>query len=129
MTDGPTPDRPNGQSASSYRAKLGYRHKATELSELSVCTTWAIRGKDLFLLNVLRKRLGYPTLQRVVRDQQSLSNANVVQLVVDRLVAQIDRARARREELEGGIVPLQCCRPAAWRGSDWEQTKVPLTRL
>src|SRR5438874_1598284 len=41
-------------------------NKATELSDFSVCTTWGIRGKDLYLLNVLRKRLEYPALKRAV---------------------------------------------------------------
>jgi predicted phage terminase large subunit-like protein len=53
-------------------------NKATELSDFSVCTTWGIRGKDLFLLSLLRKRLEYPALKRAVREQQSLFNANVV---------------------------------------------------
>jgi predicted phage terminase large subunit-like protein len=43
-----------------------------------VCTTWGIRGKDFFLLNVLRKRLEYPALKRAVRDQHSQFDANVV---------------------------------------------------
>jgi predicted phage terminase large subunit-like protein len=53
-------------------------NKATELSDFSVCTTWGIRGKDLFLLDLLRKRLEYPALKRAVREQHSLFNANVV---------------------------------------------------
>jgi hypothetical protein len=32
-------------------------NKATELSDFSVCTTWGIRGKDLYLLHVLRRRM------------------------------------------------------------------------
>ena len=52
--------------------------KATELSDFSVCTTWGIRGKNLFLLNVLRRRLEYPALKRAVREQQILFNANEV---------------------------------------------------
>ena len=38
-------------------------NKATELSDLSVCTTWGIKGKKLCLLRVLRKRLEYPDLK------------------------------------------------------------------
>jgi predicted phage terminase large subunit-like protein len=53
-------------------------NKATELSDFSVCTTWGIKGKNLYLLGVLRKKLEYPALKRAVRDQQSLFNANVV---------------------------------------------------
>jgi predicted phage terminase large subunit-like protein len=53
-------------------------NKATELSDFSVCTTWGIKGKNLYLLSVLRKRLEYPALKRAVREQQTLFNANVV---------------------------------------------------
>jgi predicted phage terminase large subunit-like protein len=53
-------------------------NKATELSDFSVCTTWGVRGKDLFLLGVFRRRLEYPALKRAVREQQSQFDANVV---------------------------------------------------
>src|SRR5690242_13656297 len=53
-------------------------NKATELSDFSVCTTWGIKGKKLYLVSVLRNRLEYPALKRAVREQQSLFNANVV---------------------------------------------------
>ena len=53
-------------------------NKATELSDFSVCTTWGIKGKDLYLLNLLRKRLEYPALKRAVREQQRLFNPTVV---------------------------------------------------
>ncbi len=53
-------------------------NKATELSDLSVCTTWGVKGKDLFLLSVFRRRLEYPALKRAVREQLSLFGANKV---------------------------------------------------
>jgi predicted phage terminase large subunit-like protein len=53
-------------------------NKATELSDFSVCTTWGIKGKNLYLLGVLRKRLEYPALKRAVREQQSLFNATEI---------------------------------------------------
>jgi phage terminase large subunit-like protein len=59
-------------------------NKATELSDFSVCTTWGVRGKDLFLLGVFRRRLEYPALKRAVGEQQSQFDANVV-LIEDRL--------------------------------------------
>jgi phage terminase large subunit-like protein len=34
--------------------------KATELSDFSVCTSWGILGKDLYLIDVLRRRMEYP---------------------------------------------------------------------
>src|SRR5437660_3783819 len=58
-------------------------NKATELSDFSVCTTWGIRGKDLYLLNALRKRLEYPALKRTVSEHHGLFTANVV-LIADK---------------------------------------------
>ena len=56
----------------------GPASKATELSDFSVCTTWGVSGKDLFLLGVFRRRLEYPALKRAVRELQSLFDANEV---------------------------------------------------
>src|SRR6266446_10058738 len=53
-------------------------NKATELSDFSVCTTWGVRGKKLYLLGLLRQRLEYPALKRAVREQQSLFDATEV---------------------------------------------------
>jgi predicted phage terminase large subunit-like protein len=53
-------------------------NKASELSDFSVCTTWGIKGKNLYLLGVFRRRLEYPALKRAVREQQNLFEANVV---------------------------------------------------
>jgi predicted phage terminase large subunit-like protein len=53
-------------------------NKATELSDFSVCTTWGVKGKDLYLLAVFRQRLEYPALKRAVREHQSEFGANVV---------------------------------------------------
>ncbi|MEY3703671.1 MAG: hypothetical protein RLZZ561_1291 [Pseudomonadota bacterium] len=38
--------------------------KADEHHDYSVCTTWGIRGDDLFLLDVERDRLDFPSLKR-----------------------------------------------------------------
>src|ERR1700747_1280185 len=51
-------------------------NKATELSDFSVCTTWGIKEKSLYLLSVPRKQLEYPDLKRAVREQQTLFNAS-----------------------------------------------------
>ena len=53
-------------------------NKVSELADFSVCTTWGIKGKDLYLLSVLRRKLEYPALKRAVREQQSLFSASVV---------------------------------------------------
>jgi predicted phage terminase large subunit-like protein len=61
-----------------HRAELGHATKATELSDFSVCTTWGIKGKNLCLLHVLRKRMEYPELKRAVREQREAFDASVV---------------------------------------------------
>src|SRR6201993_1195690 len=53
-------------------------NKATELSDFSLCTTWGVKGKDLFLLGVFRRRLEYPALKCAVRELRSLFGANEV---------------------------------------------------
>ena len=52
-------------------------------SGFSVCTTWGIKGKELYLIDVLRKRLEYPELKRAVREQYERFRPSVV-LIEDR---------------------------------------------
>ena len=44
-------------------------NKATELSDFSVCTSWGVADKNLYLIDVLRQRMEYPELKRAVREQ------------------------------------------------------------
>jgi predicted phage terminase large subunit-like protein len=53
-------------------------NKASELSDFSVCTSWGIKGKDVYLLHVLRRRMEYPELKRAVREQCEAFAASVV---------------------------------------------------
>jgi predicted phage terminase large subunit-like protein len=53
-------------------------NKATELSDFSVCTTWGIAGKDLYLVDLLRRRMEYPELKREVRAQYERFRPSVV---------------------------------------------------
>jgi predicted phage terminase large subunit-like protein len=53
-------------------------NKASELSDFSVCTSWGIKGKNPYLLHVLRKRMEYPELKRAVREQRDAFEASVV---------------------------------------------------
>jgi predicted phage terminase large subunit-like protein len=53
-------------------------NKATELSDFSVCTTWGIAGKDLYLIDLLRRRMEYPELKREVRAQYERFKPSVV---------------------------------------------------
>src|SRR6266571_2717587 len=41
-------------------------NKSTELSDFTVCTTWGLKEKRLYLLHVYRERLEFPDLKRAV---------------------------------------------------------------
>jgi len=53
-------------------------NKPTELSDYSVCTTWGVKDKHLFLQHVYRNRLGYPELKRAVREQAQAFGARTI---------------------------------------------------
>jgi predicted phage terminase large subunit-like protein len=52
--------------------------KATELSDFSVCTSSGIHGKNVYLLDVLRRRMEYPELKRAVVEQYERFRPSVV---------------------------------------------------
>jgi predicted phage terminase large subunit-like protein len=102
--------------------------KASELSDFSVCTSWGILGKDLYLLDVLRRRMEYPELKRAVREQYERFRPSVVliedkasgtqliqELVADGLYAvtryqpqsdKVMRLHAQTAMIENGFVHL-----------------------
>jgi predicted phage terminase large subunit-like protein len=108
--------------------------KATELSDFSVCTSWGISGKELYLLDVLRRRMEYPELKRAVRNQYTLYRPSVVliedkasgtrliqELVADGLHAvtryqprqdKVMRMHAQTAMIENGFVHLP--KTASW---------------
>lgn len=57
--------------------------KNTELSDHSVCTSWGLTNKNVFLLDVYRAKLELPDLKRAVRRLAREQNASVV-LVEDK---------------------------------------------
>jgi predicted phage terminase large subunit-like protein len=58
-------------------------NKPTELSDYSVCTTWGVKEKQIYLRHVFRKRLGYPELKRAVREQADVFGPQTI-LIEDR---------------------------------------------
>ncbi|MGH7194925.1 MAG: phage terminase large subunit, partial [Candidatus Saccharimonadales bacterium] len=53
-------------------------NKASELSDYSVCTSWGVVGPNLYLMDVLRRRMEYPELKRAVRAECQHFKADVV---------------------------------------------------
>ena len=58
-------------------------NKNTELSDYSVCTTWGVVRNHLYLLDVYRRKLDFPSLKRAVLDQARLHKPKLV-LVEDK---------------------------------------------
>ena len=82
-------------------------NKASEFSAFSVCTSWGVLGKNLYLIDVLRRRMEYPELKRVVREQYERFDPGVVLIedkasgiqLIQELIAEVStpsRATARR---------------------------------
>jgi predicted phage terminase large subunit-like protein len=53
-------------------------NKPGDLNDYSVCTTWGIKDKRIYLLNVFRKKLDYPGLKRAVQDQFAAYDPGVI---------------------------------------------------
>ena len=52
--------------------------KDTEIANFSVCTTWGVKDKKAYLLDVFRKRLSFPDLKKSVESQAERHHATVV---------------------------------------------------
>jgi predicted phage terminase large subunit-like protein len=53
-------------------------NKIAEWNDYSVCTTWGVKGRNIYLLHVYRARLEFPDLKRAVIRQAQLHEASVV---------------------------------------------------
>jgi predicted phage terminase large subunit-like protein len=75
-------------------------NKDTELSNFSVCTTWGLKERYLFLLDVYRHKLEFPDLKRAVRELAALHRAKIV-LIEDKASGSslIQELRAERFSL------------------------------
>jgi predicted phage terminase large subunit-like protein len=83
-------------------------NKASELSDFSVCTSWGVAGKNLYLIDVSRRRMEYPELKRAVREQYERFAPSVV------LIEDEDKASGTqliRELIADGLHAITCYRP------------------
>jgi predicted phage terminase large subunit-like protein len=123
--------------------------KPGNLNDYSVCTTWGISDKKFHLLNVYRKRVGYPELKQAVIDQARLYSPDTIlieekssgialiqDLIMDGIRAvrayrpkddKIMRMHAQTATIENGFVFLP--RQASWV-ADYlhEMSSFPLDR-
>jgi predicted phage terminase large subunit-like protein len=109
-------------------------NKATELSDYSVCTTWGLEGKRLYLLHVYRRKMEFPELKRTVRELAGQWKATVVLIedkssgtqLIQELRAgnfslaqaapagdgdKVMRLRAQTAKIEGGFVVFPIAAP------------------
>jgi predicted phage terminase large subunit-like protein len=66
----------------------------------SVCTTWGMKSKDIYLLHVLRRRMEYPDLKRAVREQAARFHVRTV-LIEDKSSGAQVIQELRHEGLHG----------------------------
>jgi predicted phage terminase large subunit-like protein len=52
--------------------------KAGQLNDYNVCTTWALKGERIYLIDVLRERLEFPALKRRVINEADRHGAEMV---------------------------------------------------
>jgi predicted phage terminase large subunit-like protein len=72
------PTRPAWRSSDQIVQSWDTASKAGGDNDWSVCTTWLIRGKDYYLLDVLRRRLEYPDLRRSILAHAQAHKASTV---------------------------------------------------
>ena len=105
----------------------------SELADYSVCTTWGLRGSDFYLLNVFRKKLGFPELKRAVAEQNELFRPQVI-LIEDRasgtqLIQELIQARmsnVKRYQPDGDkIMRLHAQTAAIENGFVWLPAEAP----
>lgn len=53
-------------------------NKENELANYSVCTTWGLFKKRMYLLDVFRRKLNFPDLKRAVLDLRMLHNPTII---------------------------------------------------
>ena len=107
--------RRNGSSATqneifpilrSGHSVLGYGQQTTELADYSVCSTWGIKNKRIYLLHVLRERMAYPDLKRAVRRQRDVHRPDVI-LIEDKASG----TQLIQELIEEGVHSVEKVKP------------------
>jgi predicted phage terminase large subunit-like protein len=81
-------------------------NKVSELSDYSVCTTWGMRAKQIYLLDVFRQRLEFPELKRAVKQRAALFKATVI-LIEDRASG----TQLIQELKNEGLHQVKACKP------------------
>ena len=102
-------------------------NKDTELANFSVCTTWGIKDRQLYLLDVFRQKLDFPDLKRSIRElanryqakivliedkasgtsllqELRADNFSIAQPAPDLAGGKVMRLRAQTAKIEGGFV-------------------------
>lgn len=81
-------------------------NKPSDLSDFSVCTTWGILDKRIYLLHVYRKRVDYPELKRAVKEQANAFGPRVI-LIEDRASG----TQLLQELIHEGVYAAQSYKP------------------
>jgi predicted phage terminase large subunit-like protein len=78
----------------------------SELSDYSVCTTWGIKEKRIYLVDVFRQRMNYPDLKRTVRAKWGEYKPSAI-LIEDKASG----TQLIQELIQEGIYAVKGCKP------------------
>ena len=80
--------------------------KEGELNDYSVCITFGLKGRNIYIINVVRKRLNFPDLKRMIREQYAAFKPTTI-LIEDKSsgIALI------QELLHDGLYCIKKCSP------------------
>ncbi len=81
-------------------------NKAGELNDFSVCTTWGVQDRILYLLDVFRKRLNYPDLKRAIIELNGRFPSSTV-LIEDKASG----TQLIQELTQDTGIPVKACSP------------------
>jgi predicted phage terminase large subunit-like protein len=87
--------------------------KVGDLNDYSVCTTWGIVDKKIYLLDVFRRRLEYPDLKRAVIEQAALHRPQAI--VVEDTSAGTPLIQELRRDGFYNIKPIKVLKEKAMR--------------
>lgn len=79
--------------------------KDKDQSDFSVCTTWGLKENQMFLLDVLRRRMNYPDLKRAVRAEAMKYKPDII--LIENKASGISLIQELRRDGMNGILEVE----------------------
>ena len=96
-------------------------NKSNQLADFTVGTTWGLVGKRAYLLHVLRKRLEFPELLRLVPEHARLHGAS--KILIEDCASGVQLARLLRDQ---GLAGVESIKPLGDKGIRMRNQTPPI---